>query len=195
MKNKELAQLKMNAKSLKKVMVVSTLTLMLASSSIPSIAYAVETEETVDSSVSAELEGEQAPTLTEGIPVISTEEVESEIPEKEAETATKEESQVAPEAESKATSEETSNTRANTPSVLANERIEEVSTETELTDALLGNVSKIKLLKSISVTKVIYIDKNITIDLNDNLLNVGSQYLYVRAESVRFENGRINGTN
>ncbi|WP_413508866.1 hypothetical protein [Carnobacterium maltaromaticum] len=194
MKNKELAQLKMNAKSLKKVMVVSTLTLMLASSSIPSIAYAVETEETVDSSVSAELEGEQAPTLTEGVPVISTEEVESEIPEKEAETATKEESQVAPEAESKATSEETSNTRANTPSVLANERIEEVSTETELTDALLGNVSKIKLLKSISVTKVIYIDKNITIDLNDNLLNVGSQYLYVRAESVRFENGRINGT-
>ena len=194
MKNKELAQLKMNAKSLKKVMVVSTLTLMLASSSIPSIAYAVETEETVDSSVSAELEGEQAPTLTEGIPVISTEEVESEIPEKEAETATKEESQVAPETESKATSEETSNTRANTPSVLANERIEEVSTETELTDALLGNVSKIKLLKSISVTKVIYIDKNITIDLNDNLLNVGSQYLYVRAESVRFENGRINGT-
>lgn len=199
MKQKENTRFKMNAKTVKRAMVMSTLTLTLATASLPSIAYAADTIEkaVIDSSVGTEnsFKEEKLPIPTEGIPVISPEQVKPEVSESEVQTV--EEGDISTEeteVDSATTTElPVPKTKEITSRAIIDDEIAEVSTEVEFTDALANKISTIKLVRSITLSKAITIDKDVTIDLNGNLLNVGTYYISVAAEKVSINNGRLNG--
>lgn len=205
MKKKENIRINRNAKTLKKAMIMSTLVLTFAATSLPSIASAADTikEGTVDSSMeTGDSKGEKLPILTEGIPVISPDQVKSEVPESEVpvvEKVEKKDSVLATEKEDADSTPETPAisdpiTRGINSRVVNEDEVAEVSTEVEFTDALANKVNTIKLVKSITLSKAVTINKDITIDLGGNLLNVGTFNMVVNTESMHIENGRLNGT-
>lgn len=219
MKKKENIRFTMNAKTVKRAMVMSTLTLTLAAASLPSITYAADTIEKgiVDSSMKTnESKGEKLPIPTEGIPVISPEQVKPEVPEsemsvmeekvptnateklevdssveEEVPTNTTEKLEVDSSKPSEALAPTTQRT---TSRAVGDDEVAEVSTEVEFTDALANKISTIKLVRSITLSKYVTIDKDVTIDLNGNLLNVGAYYLAVKTPNISIKNGRLNGT-
>lgn len=197
MKNKEQILLKINAKSINKAIVFSTLTLTLLSSSLPSIAYAIETEEIMGSNLdttSAELETEKPPILTEGIPVISTDEVDSGVSEKEA--PTKEAIQVIPEEGSKGITEEIreDSTDVAVKDSSLDDEIAEISTEQQFVDAIQNKSQRLKLIRSINLSSNTPIIKhNMSIDLNGLIINTGNFTINTSKNDISFENGRING--